>query len=198
MAGVRRRDGARGFTLIELLAVMVIFGVLLAIALPSFDVTLKRYRAGMAATQIAGALQFARTEAIRTGGNITVGQAGPSAECTPGEGDATDWHCGVNVAANGTLLKTIAASSLNALSVRLNTNPKTARSAITFSSLGYTTCGTCTGGMEPSDSFIHIWPAADGGNPATSSAVSTVCATRAGKVVAVALYVTDVVNCVQP
>ena len=194
---VLRVRACAGFTLIELLIVLILLAILLALAMPSFDATLKRYRVGMAAHQIASALQFARIEAIRARRNVTVLQTTAPVACT--NGPSADWHCGVDVqetldgATDPTTVKTISASNLGTVHVQMN-NAKATN--ITFSPQGFATdCAACTN-VAAGDSFIHVWPAASGSDPAAAGiVVSTVCTTRAGKVRVVPQYVTASADC---
>jgi len=175
-----------GFTLIELMLGITLLGVLLALAMPSFNAVLQRYRVSTAAHQIANALQFARAEAVRTRNNVTVGQAAPSAECT--SGTPANWSCGVDVYATaGTPLKTIPASSLHAVNVQIVSSHATG-TTLAYSPMGY-------GNTKGVDSFIYVWPAAQGGDFTTASILYTVCATSAGKVRTVASYVTSSADC---
>lgn len=65
-----------GLTLIELLVVLSIAVILMAIAAPSFNETLRRNRIETAANSLLSALNFARTEAIRRGVSVTVRKNG--------------------------------------------------------------------------------------------------------------------------
>ena len=65
-----------GLTLIELLVVLSIAVILMALAAPSFNETLRRNRIETAANGLLSALNFARTEAIRRGVSITVRKNG--------------------------------------------------------------------------------------------------------------------------
>ena len=56
---------ARGFSLIELLIAIVIAGVLLALALPSFSSMLRNAKIRNLANSIVGGLNVAKTEAVR-------------------------------------------------------------------------------------------------------------------------------------
>jgi len=56
----------RGFTLIELMAVLVIFGLLVALALPSFQLQSSRVLQDES-RRLAGSLEYARQRAVMTG-----------------------------------------------------------------------------------------------------------------------------------
>jgi len=60
------RRAASGFTLVELLAVLVIFGLLAAIALPNLGIRSSRML-DEEARRLAGSLEFARQRAVMTG-----------------------------------------------------------------------------------------------------------------------------------
>lgn len=62
----------QGMTLIELMITLAIFAILIAIAAPSFDDTIKRNRVESQLREFAGRLKFARSEAVNTQRNITI------------------------------------------------------------------------------------------------------------------------------
>ena len=62
-----------GFTIIELMTTLVILGILVTIAIPSFNDLIVGTRIKGAASDIYGALTFARSEAIKRNTNVTVG-----------------------------------------------------------------------------------------------------------------------------
>lgn len=61
-----------GFTLIELMIVMTILAIVISIGVPSFNNLIKNNRLSAASNDIAGALQYARSEAVRRGRTIQV------------------------------------------------------------------------------------------------------------------------------
>jgi prepilin-type N-terminal cleavage/methylation domain-containing protein len=65
-----RKDS--GFTLIELMVVIAIIGVLCAIAIPNFLNWLPKQRVGSAARAVMSAVEFARSNAIKTNADVTV------------------------------------------------------------------------------------------------------------------------------
>lgn len=67
---VSRRS--RGFTAIELLVTIVIVAVLAAMAAPSFTPLIERWRVRQVAEDLQSTLHYARSEAIKRGGDITI------------------------------------------------------------------------------------------------------------------------------
>ncbi|MFV8784170.1 GspH/FimT family pseudopilin [Microbulbifer sp. SA54] len=61
-----------GFTLVELMVVMAILAIVISIGVPSFNTLIKNNRLSAASNDIAGALQFARAEAVRRGRTVQV------------------------------------------------------------------------------------------------------------------------------
>jgi type IV fimbrial biogenesis protein FimT len=62
----------QAFTLIELVMTMAIAGILVTIAIPSFNSTLTSSRLTNYANDLVGALNLARSEAVRRGVSVTV------------------------------------------------------------------------------------------------------------------------------
>lgn len=73
-----RRVGARphhppgGFTAIELMVVVAIVAVLAALAAPSFNSLIERWQVRQAAEDLRSTIYFARSEAIKRGGNVNL------------------------------------------------------------------------------------------------------------------------------
>ena len=69
---MKTRRSQLGFTIIELMTVMVIAGVLLVIALPSFNDMLARRRLEGQANEFATDLAYAKSEAVQRNRNVLV------------------------------------------------------------------------------------------------------------------------------
>jgi len=100
------RPVARGFTAIELLVVIGVLGVLFALALPSFQSLFERFRVRQTVEGLQSTMYYARSEAIKRGGNVVVAKQ----TCSGGN---DIWNCGWvvctstngNCGANSTLLQ---------------------------------------------------------------------------------------------
>jgi type IV fimbrial biogenesis protein FimT len=80
----------RGFTLIELMFAIAIFAVLLGFAIPAFRDTVQNNRLVAQNNEFVTALNFARSEALRRAGPVTVCASDNGTDCS---GD-TDWSTG--------------------------------------------------------------------------------------------------------
>jgi type IV fimbrial biogenesis protein FimT len=101
-----------GFTLIELLVTMTIIAILLAVAVPAFNSSIASARASDGANSLLGALELARSEAMRRGVTVSVCRvtAVPATACNNAAGGsfvAADWAAGwmifADTAAGGTV-----------------------------------------------------------------------------------------------
>ncbi len=86
-----------GFTLIELMVTVAVLGVLIAVAAPSFANLLASNRASSVSTEVAGAIMFARAEAVKRGTRVTMcksvttDQASPTCDTSGSSSWANGW-----------------------------------------------------------------------------------------------------------
>lgn len=83
-----------GFTLIELMVTVSVLGVLMAIALPSFLPLLERWRVRQVSNALENSLYYARSEAMKRGGNVTMEKIGNTAGTCQNASTTQDWGCG--------------------------------------------------------------------------------------------------------
>lgn len=91
---IRRSNVQYGFSLIEVFVVIAISSLLVAIAMPSFTSTVRRYRADGIRDDFIASLQIAKSEAIRTGLPVKITRTPFSANCTAVTSTVGVWTCG--------------------------------------------------------------------------------------------------------
>lgn len=79
-----------GFTLIELIITLAVASILLAMAVPSFQETVKSNRMAANVNEFIGALNLARSEAIKRGAPVSVCWSGDGANCGAGGANWTN------------------------------------------------------------------------------------------------------------
>ena len=90
-----------GFTLVELMITIAVAAVLLAIALPSFQQSLRSNRVATATNEMIGALSLARSEAIRNNGGGAVCSSANGTACGGNWSDG--WLAWADTNGNGAL-----------------------------------------------------------------------------------------------
>ena len=97
-----------GFTLVEMMTVIALFAIMMALALPSFNAVIERYRVAGTVGALEASLAFAHAEAIRRGATVTLN---PRTGCA-----ATGFSCGwdIQVAGSGTTTVTLKTESPDA------------------------------------------------------------------------------------
>ncbi len=78
----------RGFTLMELLITLAVAGILLSIAVPEFRESLQQSRQDSRVMELTGALNFARSEAIKQSSRVSVCARNSDMTC------GTNWNRG--------------------------------------------------------------------------------------------------------
>jgi type IV fimbrial biogenesis protein FimT len=97
-----------GFTLVELMIAVAVVAILLGLALPSFQGSMRSNRVATTSNELLGSLSLARTEAIRGLGPAGVCASADGATCAA----TTDWANGWIVwrddrAAGGVVVRTV-------------------------------------------------------------------------------------------
>lgn len=88
-----RRAG--GFTAIELMVVVAIVAILTALAVPSFQPLIERWKVKSVSESMQSTIYYARSEAIKRGGNVVIAKTPNTENCTTSAN--TEWGCGWNV-----------------------------------------------------------------------------------------------------
>lgn len=87
---------AKGFSLLELMITIALLGILVALAIPSFELIANMNKLSGTSNEILTSLQIARAEAIRRGAHAVVckstnADSGAAATCSTAGGNWTGW-----------------------------------------------------------------------------------------------------------
>ncbi|SEJ23685.1 GspH/FimT family pseudopilin [Nitrosomonas eutropha] len=75
---------SKGFTMVELMITISIASILLAVAVPSYQSLMRESRLTAQANELMTALHYARSEAVKRGGRITICKSSDGATCNDG------------------------------------------------------------------------------------------------------------------
>lgn len=164
-----------GFTSIELMVTVAIVGVLAALAVPSFQTLMERWRVRQASNDLESAFYLARSEAIKRGGKVTMEKYPNTQGGCQNASTAQEWGCGWVICLDENNNGTCNAKEPKLQEVRLPGDVNIMRKP-SGKSLKFTHHGMANGGNMLS---FTLSPAATG---VSSSATRTVCISSGGRV----------------
>lgn len=91
----------RGLTLIELMISLAVLGVTLALAGPSFEQAINGNRLSSAAGEVIGALQLARSEAVRNNRRVVLCRSDDGSACSATNASWAGWIVFVDTDSDG-------------------------------------------------------------------------------------------------
>lgn len=97
-----------GFTLIELMVTLAVAAVVLGIGIPSFNQTMRNNSSSALGSEMAGALNYARSEAIKRAKRVSICSSNDGASCLAANNWKQGWLVFVdNAAADNTAAPTV-------------------------------------------------------------------------------------------
>ncbi len=103
MHGRALRSATLGFTLVETLTVVMIIAILIAVGAPSYRSVTTSSRLSTEVNDLLGALQFARSQALKEGRPVTACISNDGESCAAGTGWHGGWIVFSDTNANGTV-----------------------------------------------------------------------------------------------
>ena len=97
------RHRAAGFSLLELITTLTLVAILLTLAIPAFRATLDNNRTVAANNDFVSALNFARSEALKRSGSVSVCASSTGTSCAASKSWNTGYIAFSDTNANGTL-----------------------------------------------------------------------------------------------
>ena len=91
---IQARHFVTGFSAIELMVVVSIISILAALAAPSFTPLIENWRVREASEQLQSTLYYARSEAIKRGGQVVIQKIPNNPNGCTSATDNSDWDCG--------------------------------------------------------------------------------------------------------
>lgn len=98
-----RRHRASGLTLVELLVTLVILGILVTLAVPSFARLLREWQRDSATKAFTAHVQLARSEAIKTSRRVVMCSSSNGTACANSNDWSTGWLVFMDLDADNTL-----------------------------------------------------------------------------------------------
>lgn len=97
-----------GFTLIELMVTLAVAAIVLGIAIPSFNQSMRNNSSSALGTELAGALNYARSESIKRAKRVSVCASSDGATCLAANNWKEGWLVFIdNAAADNTASPTV-------------------------------------------------------------------------------------------